>query len=928
MNAPMLNGQLGPWFDLLKDQIDLHDLASKLGLKRQGQRGNYHSPHHPDKNASLSIFANGRGWKDHASEAKGSCIDLVMHCRNDVASNLDAAKLLGSWYGLPMPKPNLPARPKSKLDLIAERSLAAADGVLPYLQERGIDEEVIRQAIKQRSIGWNTWHNPARQQGEVGYGGPAAAFLVRKGQPAKLLAVDMRYVDPALNGGLKTTCQGEKEGAIWTSDPHRLSRAHTVYIVESPINALSVECCWLGNSFAALALRGTDNANKVDWSFLQGKRVIIALDHADPVNPQTGHRPGLAAAWRLSTALASHDVSSMLVDMLDWEEGEDINDVLQAHGKDELSHRLRKLEPWLIPGMPGAESREDGHTLEGRKRVFLPGHDLAVYWRFRCREDFTQYVDEYKDDKEDENAKRSLTLGDLCSFRVATLYRLSVQSHKATTDGVPDSQPQILFGVSAQTARHGNRLLRHVATDSDLHNLEWWGRKFGAIWKPAQFKRMVNILERTADLDSRDAVNFVGLAWKDGQLAALEGKDCFFEDPNQQCLYHNLSFPRGTPQQAAEVINAYQATFRQNAASIALVWGLGAHLKNLLGYYPHFQMQAEKGAGKSRLLMSLQNTLAFQVLSGENLKTDHRRRCSVSYTSHPVGWDEFSKLPKQELVNIDGMLQDLYRTRFSKIGKVNLPFLQSAPVLMAGEEVSMPSLQSKLCRATLAVSKQGPMIPHELPQFPIWPWLQFLASQPPARMRDMHKQWQDYCGQHSRTGGNDDTAARMLENYAAILTAWALLCEFAGLDQEQGGFIDDLITEMNTHLAETNGKRLPWVWIMDIILSEMDAGRVQHPYCWDYYRHPDGSKEVALFIRASHVMDHISTASHLRSKYDELPIKEGSTFKKQLCQSSVILADNIEKTIHGQRTRNVVAISLDKLEQLGLYATPRMQQHH
>lgn len=70
-----------------------------------------------------------------------------MHCRNDVASNLDAAKLLGSWYGLPMPRPNLPARPKSTLDFIAERSLSAADGVLPYLQERGINEEVIRQAI-------------------------------------------------------------------------------------------------------------------------------------------------------------------------------------------------------------------------------------------------------------------------------------------------------------------------------------------------------------------------------------------------------------------------------------------------------------------------------------------------------------------------------------------------------------------------------------------------------------------------------------------------------------------------------------------------------------------------------------------------------------------------------------------------------------
>ncbi|WP_244887175.1 hypothetical protein [Chromobacterium vaccinii] len=51
---------LGQWFDQLKDSIDLHDLAARLGLQRQG-KGNYHSPHHPDSSASLSIFADGRG---------------------------------------------------------------------------------------------------------------------------------------------------------------------------------------------------------------------------------------------------------------------------------------------------------------------------------------------------------------------------------------------------------------------------------------------------------------------------------------------------------------------------------------------------------------------------------------------------------------------------------------------------------------------------------------------------------------------------------------------------------------------------------------------------------------------------------------------------------------------------------------------------
>ena len=93
------NGHLSDWFAQLKDNIDLHDLADKLGMKRHGQRGNYHSPHHKDKAASVSVFAAGRAWKDHSGDDGGSCIDLVRYCRQDIATPLDAARRLGDWYG-------------------------------------------------------------------------------------------------------------------------------------------------------------------------------------------------------------------------------------------------------------------------------------------------------------------------------------------------------------------------------------------------------------------------------------------------------------------------------------------------------------------------------------------------------------------------------------------------------------------------------------------------------------------------------------------------------------------------------------------------------------------------------------------------------------------------------------------------------------
>ncbi|WP_205730879.1 toprim domain-containing protein [Bordetella hinzii] len=923
---------LTDWFDRLKRDIDLHDLADRLGLQRQGGNGNYHSPHHTDKSASVSIFNDGRAWKDWSgSEAGGSCIDLMQFCLPELSTPLEAAKQLGQWYGIPIPSKSPDSRvmavqePRSKADYIAERCLADTQPAVDYLIGRGISEAVAARVTAERVVGWNIWASDKVPAGQARYGGPAAAFIVREPASGRVVAVDLRYADPELNGGIKTQCQGEKQGYGWTSDVKRLRRAHTVYIVESPVNALSVECGHFPEGIAAFALRGIGNIPHIDWSWLRGKRVLIALDHADAVNERTGQRPGLAAAWQLSEILTAQDISSMLVDMQDWEEGEDINDVLKQHGADELTRRLKVLEPWLIPGMPG----NIGERSEGTRRIFLPGHDFGVYWRYRVTEDFTRYVVKYRDNPDDDGGEgdRSEELGDLCAFRVVGFSRLHIQGHVATINGTPDTQPKEVYGVSAQVARDRATLRRDVIDSKQIYNQEWWRNAFGHIWKPSEFARMVNILERTADLGARNVVNFIGLAWRAGELTALEGKDCYFIEPQKQCLYHNMAFPRGSRTDAATVIAAYQETFSNNAAAIGLVWALGAHLKMVLGFYPHFQMQAQKGAGKSQLLDRLQSTIAFQMLSAQMLKTDHRRRASVSYTTHPVGWDEFSKLPKAVLSDIDGLLQSTYRTEFTRVGASLVPYLMCAPVLLAGEEVDVESLQSKICRTSLSVEKQGPLLARDLPQFPVWEWIQFLATQPAARVLELHAKCLARCAQRCRADERDATARRMLENYAAVLVAWVLLAEFAGIEATQGSFAEDLMAEMNAHIVDTNGTRLPWVWIMEIVLSEIEAQRFAYPYTWDKVLTDDG-EDVALFVRPNHIMDHISTAPHLRVKFDTLPIKTGRIFKQQLMQSGVVVSydgkplENVDKIIRGSRAQRMTAISLAKLEALGLYATP------
>lgn len=69
-------------------------------------------------------------------------------------------------------------------------------------------------------------------------------------------------------------------------------------------------------------------------------------------------------------------------------------------------------------------------------------------------------------------------------------------------------------------------------------------------------------------------------------------------------------------------------------------------------------------------------------------------------------------------------------------------------------------------------------------------------------------------------------------------------------------------------------------------------------------------------------MDHLLTAPHLRAKFDALPVKTGRIFKQHLLQSGVVLADDVEKTIHCRRTGHLTAINLPRLAQLGLYETP------
>lgn len=916
--------------DRLKETIDLHDLADKLGLERPGgASGNYRSPGHKDASPSLSIFPAkfGTAFKDHSDpDKRGDCVAFYQYVNggDPVAAVKALCELYAIPYDLDRKDPAEPRREKSTAEYIAEKCMASPLLVKQYLvEQRGILDWVVDKAIQARAVGWNDWRSTKVAEGSPGHGGPAAAFIVKTLNPGHVMAVDMRYVDPALNGGVKTQCQGEKDGYGWTSDIRRLKAARTVYVVESPINALSLECVIRADE-AAFAIRGVGNVENIDWSWARGKQVIVVFDNDEPFpefrddgkrHAQAGIRPGLKAAWALHERLTALDISVLLVDQVEWEVN-DCNDFIKPGGPglEKLKKAVRVLEKCAIPGL-------HYEVQAGKKRLWLPGHHWAKYENFRVQPDFTSiWIEkEYKDENGDTKTRGMHK--ELAGFRIAAISRLELQGDRSTLTGDPDQQPTTRYSVSVQTTRGGPKLIRKVFDDETLHNIERW-KRLGPVWDQSNFLRLVNIMECACDIGSRRAVNFVGLCWRDGELAVNEGPDCYFEDPQYQCRYHNLIFP-STPQSTAKrVIEGFHETFKENQALMLLTWALSAHLKAFIRFWPHAKMEADKGSGKSTLIGRLSGAIAMASLSGQTLKTEYRMVNSVAFTSHPVCWEEFSRLNDLQRKLALDLLQETYQ--FQETTRSQKSFLLSAPVLIAGEDAPVEDIAEKLVRLRLSKAKQGPELPFDLPQFPVRAWLQFLAEIPADQVRKALVASRDLLVKHSAV----TNAQRIVENYAALLTGWKLLAEFAGLPLEFGGMLRSIVTEMNDYLKDSKGERHPWVWILQTLLAEIGQGAFEPPYSFTRLD-KDPAGEIYLAIRTSDVMHYIRTKPALKSIWEQLPVKSDRVLKRQLQQAEVLATNDdgsvmeIERTCGRLATRRVghmVAISLSKIAEFGLHA--------
>lgn len=104
-------------------------------------------PWREDKNPSLSITPNGKGWQDHATGEHGNIIDLVMKCIN----SKDLSKVCAEFeniqsnpFSLDIDKNNDDESKEKGVFALFEVIPLRAKGLYAYLHQRGIDTTIAK----------------------------------------------------------------------------------------------------------------------------------------------------------------------------------------------------------------------------------------------------------------------------------------------------------------------------------------------------------------------------------------------------------------------------------------------------------------------------------------------------------------------------------------------------------------------------------------------------------------------------------------------------------------------------------------------------------------------------------------------------------------------------------------------------------------
>lgn len=915
----------------------------------------YHGPNGNGRTGSLSISPPLNLFNDFSTGTSGDSINLVSYVLG--IDNQEAIKQIAQRFNI-KPDPPQTSSKKTLCQWIAEKALNNARNIEissheNYLtQTRKISKITIKHAIQKGVLGYSDYTAPTKQPTQAGYGGNAIVFIIKDGH--QTVAVDMRFLNPTDNGGIKTQCQGNKTGHYWTIDPYKLKKAKIVVIVESAINALTIDTCNIPH-IASIAVMGVGNIDSIDWLKFKGKKIIIALDKDRP--SPLGQLAGQEASWKLQQQLTNLGLASFLLDQTKWHNsgitdnditnhintseirkqeyrslntedagiykgkireiltnyGVDLNDILVKGKEKNIKSALGNIQDGLIQGVYYEE-------IKVKNKLPIPYADWNSYKKYRTYPQHTIFLKTTTKINELGEEQIETIEVDVCGFRIEGIKKIEVISYTSAITGLPDTQPNDIYAALVQTRLSDTQLIEQVLPKG-IHNLQTWEAAFGSILNPTLFKRALTILESTARNNTIRVSNLVGLTWLDGKLVANDKANCFFIAPEKQCAsYYNLVFKSGKITDCPHILNKYKELYHNNSALLMLIWSLSTHLKLFTSYYPHMMIGADKGAGKSVIMELIGKTCPLQKYSINELNS-YRIRIATSGTSFPVAFDEFSNAPINKRLEVVSMMQNLYTSTSTVAGSDAIEYFTMSPILIGSEDTSgLDNVLSKTVKVTFPISEQGTLFDTgTLPQWPLKEWMEYLASIKRDDFRQAYKICLEKC--QSTSTATDQTSTRMVKNYTLLMLAWRYVSHFAGIPIESWDVEESIIREMNTHIASTDADREPWVKIMDKLLIDLRSSRYPHKWTTDTIIDELGFDQPCLIIKLGDIMDYIT--NDLKEFSKNLPITSKRALKAQLQSKQVIL----DKVIHpylptqdggNKRFHNFVAIPATKLLKYGL----------
>jgi DNA primase len=312
----------------IKARINILTLVEEIvELHQHGQEWQGLCPFHQEKTPSFRVNPDKGKYHCFGCGAGGDVFTFIEKTKN--LSFAEALQLLadrlhlqpGASYHPPVmtaPKPTAKQNTEWRQYL---------DGLLPiddtpgelYLTRRGIPAWLARMARVKYHPRWY-------ENQEEGWTGSPAVFFPIRDQAGELVAGEGRYLD--CNRKPKVQSAGpKKRGAFYFSGLFE-AKIELVFIVESPINALSLLAC----GYYAVATCGCENHAAWLPKSLSGKRVIIAFDNDDA---------GMKGTQRLAAALNKEGMRAQRLAPLI--PGTDLNDYLLSHGQESMREELDEI---------------------------------------------------------------------------------------------------------------------------------------------------------------------------------------------------------------------------------------------------------------------------------------------------------------------------------------------------------------------------------------------------------------------------------------------------------------------------------------------------------------------------------------------------------------------------------------------------------